>query len=570
MGVPKLALFELQNLTYQYPRAQSPALIDVNLNIDQGEMLIILGPSGSGKSTLVKGLVGLVPAFYGGTISGCVRFRNRNIREWDLAVLSSQVGILFQDVEHQIVFDQVEKDIVFGLENLNLGHAAMRVRLAEVVDFLGIQGLMTRPVSELSGGERQKVALAGVLAMHPRILVLDEPLSQLDPIMTEELLQVVKRLHDEWGLTVIIVEQRAERVYSLGDRIVLMDGGRIIDQGTPRQLASLVDHRYHYLLPPVPRLFKEQWVQSEKVGSINDEPSLPLTVKEGRQYLLRKREHLVTAAQDGHLEPDRPDPSIKDGKDLIKLQGVSFTYPSGVEALKEINMAIGAGEITGIMGCNGAGKSTLLKVISGLLPIRQGKIRIAGYAGKQVRPENLAGQVGYLSQNPGDYLWQDSVIQEIQFTPRLLDRWDEAWLVDLIKTLNLDGIKGCNPKELSVGQRMKVAMAAILAARPSIVLLDEPTRGLDALAKQDLGCLLQQLAQEGITVVVASHDSEFLGEYVERLVLMFDGQVAADGRKEAIWRESIYYAPQLARMFADINDQVICLSQARSWLQKLS
>lgn len=528
------------------------ALKGISMSVEPGEMMLVIGQSGSGKSTLAKVLAGLVPDFYGGLFSGRVLYKGRELREWHKMQRTQQIGFVFQDSERQLIFDQVEREIAFGLENLGLSRPAMHLRVAEVCDYLGIHSLLRRAVHELSGGERQKVALAGVLAMHPELLILDEPVSQLDPIAAEEFIQIVKRLNEERGITVIICEQRTERLFHIVDKTAVINDGRITDTGTPHSVAMRTAR--DYLLPTVPRLFRQAGWSA----------SLPLSIREGRQSISRMADPALIHMAD----TDGNDSVGLRGPNVVSLNKVWVGYESGHEVLKDVSFDIAAGEIVGIAGGNGAGKSTLLKTISGLVSSKQGRVEVLGRAGRQLKPEKLAGQIGYLPQNPADMLWSGTVREELTQTVAKLGCLDQVLIDRIVGILNLESLLDANPRELSQGEQVRVALASIVSIKPQLLLLDEPTRGLDSLNREAVGQLIKVMALAGSTVMIVSHDTEFLADYVQRLLIMFDGQIVADGAKEEILRESVFYSPPAASIFRGIDDSILTQEQARKQLEQ--
>ncbi|MGI9861290.1 energy-coupling factor transporter ATPase [Moorella naiadis] len=539
-----MSLFQSENLIYYYPDRERPALKDVNLRLEEGEFLLVIGGSGSGKSTLARVLAGLVPDFYGGRFGGQVYFQGRNIRELDRRQLAREVGIVFQDPEKQLVMTSVETEIAFGLENLGLPPAEMSRRVAEVLHFLDLTAVKQEFTAQLSGGQKQKLALAAVLAMQPRVLVFDEPTSQLDPVAAEEILNLVKRLNEEMGLTVVLIEQRLERCFHLADRVLYMDAGQIKYEGTPAQFARWAAPKGIPFVPPVSRFFAGTGF-----------PVVPVTVKEGRRLLQTNfncREHpsLMPAVKGG---PGGP---------ILTMGKVWFAYPNGKEALQDVSVQIAAGELVAVLGANGAGKSTLLKVMAGLLKPGRGWVQVKGreiYKGEG-RPGNAG--IAYLSQNPNDYLFQDTVAAELLFTLKNFGLPDDGIVDELLTLLGLESCRGLNPRDLSGGERQRVALASILVTRPSILLLDEPTRGMDYRLKDELGAMLAALGKGGTAVILVTHDVEFAAAYADRVMVMAAGRVVADGPKHQVMGQSFFYTTQIGRMCRGYVGGVLTLGEA--------
>lgn len=552
-----LSLFEVQNLTYYYPESDSPALRNINLSIEEGELLLVVGGSGSGKSTLARVLAGLIPDYYGGKIGGKVFFQGKEMAKFGRRALSTNVGIVFQDPEKQLVMSSVEAEIAFGLENLGLPQKEMFRRVAEVMSFLNLSPLKNEFTAHLSGGQKQKVALASVLAMHPKVLILDEPTSQLDPVAADELFYLVERMNKEMGYTVVLIEQHLERCFHLVDRVVVMEKGEILCEGPAREVVQWEAENSFPFIPPVARFF----------ASLRA-PFVPLTVKEGRQELkklLPAQENTggeVSAAPGGNCSPGGCwGKKEKCEGALVKVKDVWFAYPNGIEALKGVSLEIQQGEFVVIMGENAAGKTTLLKHLVGLLKPARGSVLVMGKDTRKVSLRELAGEVGYLSQNPNDHLFQGTVEEELLFTLRNLGLEDDGVVDEILERLGITCYRNLNPRDLSSGERQRVALASVLVARPKLLVLDEPTRGIDYRLKKELGGFLKELAEEGVAVAVATHDVEFAAEYSQRVLIMFDGRIVCDGPKADVLGGSLFYAPQMARLFKGYADGVLTVEE---------
>ena len=548
-----MSVFQVENLTYYYPETKKPALQDINITIKEGEFLLVTGGSGCGKSSLARALAGLIPDFYGGAIGGTVIFRGRDIRAMNRRALSRQVGIVFQDPEKQLVMTGVEAEIAFGLENLGLTQREMFRRVAEIMNFLELNSLKADVTTNLSGGQKQKLALGSVLAMQPHTLILDEPTSQLDPVAAEELFNLIKRLNEELNLTIVLIEQRLERCFHLADRVLVMEDGKIIQVGTAGEVAAW---QVKEGLPFVPRV-AAFFAHAGFAG-------IPLTVKEGRKKL-----NEVSFSNSGagkHVpSPDRPKRSAP--VPVVEVKNLWFTYPNGREVLRGINLTVCAGEFATVLGGNASGKTTLLKNLAGLLKPGRGKIMVCGKEPGRTPPQELARIIGYLSQNPNDYLFQDTVEEELKFTLDNLGLADGGNAAKLLDRLDLGRCRTTNPRDLSSGERQRVALASVLVAGPKLLVLDEPTRGIDYRLKAELGNVLQKLAEEGVTIILVTHDVEFAAEYADRTVMLFDGQIACDGPKHAVLGSSMFYSPQIGRLFKGYDDSVLTLREAVQKMQ---
>lgn len=516
----------------------------MSLEIEEGTFVLLAGPSGSGKSTVLRAFAGLVPDFHGGVFGGRVLLDGRDLRDVGRRELAQSVGIVFQDPEKQLVMTTVERELCFGLENIGLPSTVIARRVAEGAEFLGLTPYLRTPTAELSGGLKQKTVLAAVLVMQPRVLLLDEPTSQLDPAAADEFLSLVRRLNQEYGLTVILSEQRLDRCYHLADRVAVMEAGRVVIDAPPREAAKLALNAGLPYVPAVTRL----------LAAVNGRH--PLTVAEGRRELLRT----VAGGHAGQAQGARTDPA-----DLaVEASRVRYAYPRGAAAVTDLSLAVPAGAITTVVGPNGAGKSTLLKLLAGLLKPDGGRIRIFGRDRRTLNKTGLAAGVAYLAQNPNDYLFRDTVAEELGFTLRALGR--SGPVADVLAACGLSDLAGVNPRDLSAGERQRVALASLLVAGPSLILLDEPTRGVDQPAKDTLGRLLDRLCrQEGKSVLLVTHDVDFAAEWAAKVVFMAGGRVLAAGTPAEVLGDSLFYSPQVARLFRGVAE-VTTFSAARAWM----
>jgi energy-coupling factor transporter ATP-binding protein EcfA2 len=514
-------------LTYAYPGASDPALRDVTLDVREGEFVLVAGPSGTGKSTLLRCLNGLVPHFTGGTVGGRVSVAGHDPVAEGPHTLSQVVGFVFQDPEAQFVVDRVEDEIAFALENAAVPPAEMRLRVEEVLHLLDLVALRDRSLDTLSGGEKQKVAIAAALALRPRFLALDEPTSQLDPQSAEEVLQALVRLNQDLGLTIVLAEHRLERVLPYVDRLIYLSGpDHGVSSGPARSVLGEVD-----LAPPLVALGKVlQW------------DPLPLTIKEGRRF----------AAQTQAVSQD-PSPKFQSptaGLDAqIEIRDLHFAY-NGRAVLQGVDLRIAPGELVALMGRNGSGKTTLLKCVVGLLHPSSGEIEMRGASLIGRKTADICREVGYLPQEPDDLLFADTVGDELDITLRnhnLLDRPPIA-PDDLLARLALQDLKARYPRDLSVGQRQRVALGAVTVTRPRLLLLDEPTRGLDYEAKRELVRLLREWQAEGAGILLVTHDVELVAQAAGRVVLLSQGEVIADAEPEVLTTSPLF-APQVARLF---------------------
>ena len=531
-------MIRIRDLTFYYSDAVKPALQGVNLEIEDGEFVLVTGPSGGGKSSLCRCLNGLIPHFYGGRIEGRVEVGGLDVMKHSTKELATRVGMVFQDPENQLVAMDVEREVAFGLENLAFPRDVIAKRIEESLDTLGISGLRYRQVHELSGGEMQKVAIASVLALHPDILVLDEPTSELDPKGAEEALSIVERLNDELGITVILIEHRLDRVAHVVDRMIVLDEGRIVADGTPRDVLNNGEITSIGVgVPPIVRLVQKLKGRGLSVGNI------PLTVREGRLML----DGVFRDAGKSTLSRVE---RVK-GKPMIEIENLWYLYPEGLTALRNVSLRIGEGEFVAIMGRNASGKTSLVKHINGLLKPTKGKVTVAGVDTKGATIAALARKVGFVFQNPNDHLFADTVEEEIAFTVKNLGykgREITSRVDEMLERFDLDEYRRQYPRSLSGGERQRVALASVLVAHPQVLILDEPTRGMEHRLKSELMGFLEEYRGGGNTVILVTHDVETVAEHADRVVLLSEGRVVVDGNKRDVLSQALLFSPQINRL----------------------
>ena len=532
-------MIKIRDLTFYYGDASRPALQDVNLDIEDGEFVLVTGPSGCGKTSLCRCLNGLIPHFYGGEIAGGLEVQGLDVMRHTTREMATRVGMVFQDPENQLVSMDVQREVAFGLENLAFPRDVMAKRVEESLDTLGISGLRHRQVHELSGGEKQKVVISSVLALHPDVLVLDEPTSELDPKGAEEVLSIVRRLNDELGITVILVEHRLDRVVHLVDRMIVMDEGKIIADGNPRAVLSNGDiTSIGAGVPPIVRI-----VQRLRDNGVNVD-NIPLTVKEGRAML----KDIFMGAKGSTLSQAE---SADNGRPVIEIDKLWHAYPEGITALKNVSLRICEGEFVAVMGRNASGKTTLVKHINGLLKPTKGKVIVSGIDTRRATIAQLSRKVGFIFQNPNDHIFADTVEEEIAFILKNLgfDSGEIAARIDeMLEMFALKEFRKQYPRSLSGGERQRVAMASVLVARPRVLILDEPTRGMDYRLKSELMRFLNGYREKGNTVVLVTHDVETVAEHADRVVLLSEGGVVVDGNKRDVLSRALFFSPQINRL----------------------
>ncbi len=499
-------------------------LRDVNLTIPDGDLAVVVGRTGTGKSTLLGTLCGLVPHHTGGTLTGTVRVAGRTTSTSRPADLADVVGHVGQDPLAGFVTDRVEDEIAYGMEQLGVDPGAMRKRVEEMLDLLGIADLRRRSLVTLSGGQQQRVAIASVLAAHPRVLVLDEPTSALDPTAAQDVLSALTTLVHDVGMTVVIAEHRLERVMHAADTAVWIDRTGHVTAGDPGDVLAVAD-----VVPPLAAL--STVLGWERVAG---------SVREARRRVERERISVRT--------PEPPAGEVA-GEVVLDARDVRVTY-GDVTAVAGVSVELRAGTVTALMGRNGSGKSSLLWALQGGVPAG-GTITVSGRPMTGLTPAQVRRRVGLVPQTAADLLYLSTVAEELRQGD--LDAGAEpGCTAEVLSALGITLDPAQHPRDLSEGQRLALVLAIQLAAGPPVVLLDEPTRGLDYAAKTSLADIVRRLAADGRAVVIATHDVEFAAEATTHTMLMADGEVVADGSTRAICTGSPAFAPQVAKVFAPV------------------
>ena len=533
-------MIRFDSVSFRYPGAGRPVLSGIDLTVAEGELCLVVGSTGSGKSTLLRAVNGLVPHFTGGVLGGRVTVAGRDTRDHPPRELADVVGYVGQNPAAGFVTDLVEDELAYGMESLGLAEDVMRRRVEETLDLLGIADIRGRPLGSLSAGQQQRVAVGSVLTMHPSVLVLDEPTSALDPVAAEEVLSSLHRLVHDLGVTVLLAEHRLERVVQFADSVVrLPGGGEPVTAGTPGPV--LADSP---VAPPLVRL-----------GQLAGWSPLPLTVRDARRAAGALRERLDRIDRAGS-SPNRPrngaggDAGGGSGAPLARVRDLIVRY-GRTTALRGVGLEVAPGEIVALMGRNGAGKSSLLAGLAGAVRPGAGTVEVAGREPTELKPRTLLRHVGLVPSEPGDLLYAETVAAECRQADR--DAAAQPGSCQALLARIAPEVAGdTHPRDLSEGQRLSLALSVILTARPPLVLLDEPTRGLDYDAKTRLTAVLAELAGDGHAVIVATHDVELVAEAASRTVVVAGGEVVTDGPAGDVAVASPSLAPQVAKVLTPL------------------
>ncbi|AIQ50833.1 ABC transporter ATP-binding protein [Paenibacillus sp. FSL R7-0331] len=562
-----MEIIAAEGLSFRYPGAERDTLHELTFTVEEGEFIVLMGPSGGGKTTLLRQLKReLTPV---GTGSGIVRYAGLPLAGLPAERAAAEIGMVFQNPDAQIVMDTVWHELAFGMENLGYPPQVMRSRLAEMAGLFGLEPLLYKPVHELSGGQKQLLNLASVLLLQPKLLLLDEPTSQLDPVAAREFIQTLHRLNEEMSMTIIISEHRLEEVLPLADRVLLIENGVLKAACPPRELISRAGEEQalavQAYLPTAARLFLELPAQE---NSLSRPGFIPLTVREGRRWLhdyaaaaslglpgsgiagpaFIPAAALVSGDASEMMHPHKPDKKLP----LLSAKEVTFRYEKeGREVLRKLNLTLYQGELLAVLGGNGAGKSTLLHVLSRMVKPQRGKVVTA------------AGiTAGFLAQNPLLYFSYDTAMEELQHmaaAARLAP--DEAGreISRLAEVFELGQVLENHPHDLSGGQQQKLALAMVMLLKPAVLLLDEPTKGLDPAAKARFAGLLALLRSQGISIAVVTHDVEFAARYASRCALLFDGSITAEGSPAAFFSSNYFYTTAVNRMVRDLLPRALTI-----------
>ncbi|MFR1589826.1 MAG: ABC transporter ATP-binding protein [Ruminococcus sp.] len=581
-------LVEIKDFGFSYPESSRKVLEHVNLNIKEGTLNVIMGRSGCGKSTLLRQLKSvLAPA---GEKEGEILYRNIPLRDTDHRTQSQEIGFVMQNPDNQIVTDKVWHELAFGLESLGYDNATIRLRVAEMASYFGIQKWFYKNVSELSGGQKQLLNLASVMAMHPSLLILDEPTSQLDPIAASDFLETVKKINRDIGTTVLLTEHRLQDIIPYADRVFVMDEGTLFLEGTPREIGTKLKEQHHgmFLSMPVPM---------QIYAGTESALTCPLTVSEGRQWIREyieekgiKKEQIQQANQRlekkgeknenettgffGHFKRQK-----ENTPPAIQMKDVWFRYEKdSPDVIQDLSLEVKKGEFYGLVGGNGTGKSTTLSLLGRVHQPYSGRIYLDGKDLRSFSDRELyGGYLGVMPQNPQSIFLKKTVLEDLYSViggkkekpsnEYPISMKKEKAIEGIVSLTHLEGLLERHPYDLSGGEQQRLALAKVLLLRPKILLMDEPTKGMDAEYKEELGSILKKLQSHGMTIFMISHDVEFVAEYADTTGLFFEGNIVTSKKTRDFFAGNNFYTTAANRMARGLfpeavtgKDVVSCLT----------
>jgi energy-coupling factor transporter ATP-binding protein EcfA2 len=558
---------EFIDVSFVYEDAETPALENINLKVQPGEVVLLAGPSGAGKTTLCSCLNGLVPHFHNGVLKGQVLVKGRDTKRTRVGVLSSLVGLVFQDPESQLISPTVADEIAFGPENLAVPRDEIVRRVEEGLDVARLKGFEEREPYNLSGGEQQACAIAAIFAMYPEIYVMDEPTSNLDPLGTQRVLSMIVKVAKERGKTLLIAEHKLEEILPLVDRVVVMDRGRIVQDDTVEGALSKGDIEHVFVRPPLVCLAEKLQLNAQ-----------PLTAEQFYPALTQKYK------LNGLTVDERPKAEKKDrGEPVIEIRGLRHSYDGVNAALNEVELTIYRGELVSVLGRNGSGKTTLVKHINGLLKPAEGSVIVLGQDTVQTTTAQLAKKVGFCFQNPNHQMITFVVKDELALGPKSLGLDKEEIEHRSLQALEFVGMAeqmGADVMALGKGQKQRLALASVLTMKPEILVIDEPTTGQDPQMTEEIFEIIRKLNEEGTTVLVITHKFDYAAAYTERAVILANGKIVYDGpmgpalADEELLRANSLAQPQVTQLAAKLAAQnvpgdIVTIDQMYDVLSKL-
>jgi len=593
-----VATFTVKDLSFTYPGREEPAISHISFKVEYGEFVVVCGQTGCGKSTLLRNLKTVLTPH--GKRNGEVYFYGRPIETISDREQASRIGYVLQNPDNQIVTDKVWHELAFGLESLGYDTKVIRLRVAEMANFFGIQSWFMRDVSQLSGGQKQTLNLASVMAMQPDVLILDEPTAQLDPIAATDFLETVKKINREIGTTIIMTEHRLDDVFPMADRVILMDKGRILADDAPEKVGKILAEKNHPLLVAMPAPMQvyehltnnkmsahnaagqepspgqEQSADQEKQRiPVNSANGSPITVRQGRTWLT----DIFAGKQLVKLRIDDPRESRPQGEPLIELKDVWFRYSrDDVDVIKGLSLKVEKGQLYCIVGGNGSGKTTALSIIGGINKPYRGKVIVKGEDIAKQRNRKITENIVILPQNPQTLFVEKTValdLMEVLDEKTLSAREKEQRVREIADRIEITHLLESHPYDLSGGEQQRVALAKVMLTEPEVLLLDEPTKGLDNHFKQKLAKILKQLVDEGVTIIMVSHDIEFCGNYGDLCAMFFDGNVITTNTPNQFFSGNSFYTTAANRMSRHLFENavtvqdVVTLCRENLWQKKV-
>lgn len=546
-----MATIDVRNLSFTYPLGKNKALDGVSFDVEESDFVVVCGKSGCGKSTLLRQLKkNLIPF---GEVEGQVLYEGTQVKDLDDALSTAQIGFVQQNPDNQIVTDKVWHELAFGLESLGLDNQTIKRRVAEMANFFDIQTWFRKDVSQLSGGQKQLLNLASVMAMQPKVLILDEPTSQLDPIAASEFLKVVYRINRELGTTVIISEHRLEELFTMADKVMVMGKGKVVAYDTPWNIGNYLakeEHPMFYGLPAVMKIYSSAITRGVMANYEGENEYAPLTIRDGRLWMEKVLGKEGVGIVDKSLFQDEKSCS---NHVAVKMKDVWFSYGKGANpVLRGMNLEIYRGEMFCLLGGNGAGKSTTLKAIAGIIEPQDGEIYVDDIKVKKGNLKELfRGHLAMVPQNPQALFTEISVEDELLEAIYYLDYTDDekaTKVEEMLELMEIAHLRESHPYDLSGGEQQRLALGKILQLNPDVLLLDEPTKGLDPFFKITLAGILKKLTDRDVTIFMVSHDIEFCAEYGHRCAMFFDGEIASIGYPKEFFAGNSFYTTSANRM----------------------
>ena len=562
-----MEILRVDGLKFSYPNQLKKALNNINFSIDEGDFVLICGESGCGKSTLLRHLKPELSPH--GQVSGDIYYYSQKINDYSSKQLASEIGYVLQNPDSQIVTDKVWHELAFGLENMGLDTQSIRLRVAEMASFFGIQGWFRKNVNDLSGGQKQLLNLASIMAMQPKILILDEPTSQLDPIAAKDFIDTLVRINKELSTTIIMTEHNLEDIYSVCDKVIVMEDGKVICNDTNYKVVDILSGDKNH------KMFKSLPTPSKIYNQLNEylegASKSPLTVKDCRQWLNDSMDEVtITKLDDTETEINI---SKKDREIAIELKDVYFQYNKISEpTIRDLSFKVYKGEIYSILGGNGTGKSTTLSLVARQRKPQRGKIFINNIEMKKYNNKSLyENNLALLPQNPQSLFVFETVREDLEEV-LILQNKDREYIDKEVKRvsklLDIEHLLEHHPYDLSGGELQRAGMAKVMLLNPKIILLDEPTKGLDAYCKEEIGKMLMKLRDMGVTIVVVSHDIEFSARYSDRCAMFFDGSIVSEGTPKEFFLGNNFYTTVSNRIARNIFEDTLIYEDVVSLCKK--